>query len=147
MPSHLRKKSWPSGSLWHDRGWWFPCNGGLQAGPEALCQMSNFSVPKKRTTGYGSGGHGHANGRHSPAPSPKNELHLELKRTPVWFKRNSTTADWICNSMKAALLLAQADSLCCALKKRQMTSCWNTRKTVQSSSCGARETAENQEHL
>ena len=64
---------------------------------------------------------GKANGgRCSPAPSPKNGLDLEWKRTSEWFKMNSTTAGCICTSMKAALLLMQADSLCCDLKKKQM---------------------------
>ena len=64
---------------------------------------------------------GKANGgRHSPAPPPMPELDLKLKRTSVWLKMNSTTADCICTSMKALLLLMQADSLCCDLQKKQM---------------------------
>jgi len=47
-------------------------------------------------------------------------LDLERKRTSEWFKMNSTTAGRICTSTKAALLLMQADSLCCDLKKKQI---------------------------
>lgn len=57
-------------------------------------------------------------GRLSPAPSRMTELNLELKRTSVWFKMNSTTTDWIRTSMKAAVPLKQADSICFDLKKR-----------------------------
>lgn len=59
-------------------------------------------------------------GRSSPAPSRMTELNLELKRTSVWFKMNSTTTDWIRTSMKAAVPLKQADSICFDLKKREI---------------------------
>jgi len=48
------------------------------------------------------------------------ELSLELKRTSTWFKMNSTTTDWIRTSMKAAVPLKQADSICFDLRKRQI---------------------------
>lgn len=47
------------------------------------------------------------------------ELSLELKRTSTWFKMNSTTTDWMRTSMKAAVPLKQADSICFDLKRRQ----------------------------
>lgn len=59
-------------------------------------------------------------GRHAPAPSRMTELSLELKRTSTWFKMNSTTTDWIRTSMKAAVPLKQADSICFDLRKRQI---------------------------
>ena len=58
-------------------------------------------------------------GRHSLALSPMSGLDLERKRTSERFKMNSTTADCICTSPKAALPLTHADSLCCDLKKKQ----------------------------
>ena len=57
---------------------------------------------------------------HAPAPSRMTELSLELKRTSTWFRMNSTTTDWIRTSMKAAVPLKQADSICFDLKKRQI---------------------------
>lgn len=40
------------------------------------------------------------------------ELSLGLKRTSTWFSMNSTTTDWMRTSMKAAVPLKQADSIC-----------------------------------
>lgn len=45
------------------------------------------------------------------------ELSLELKSTSTWFRMNSTTTDWIRTSMKAAVPLKQADSICLDLHK------------------------------
>lgn len=47
-----------------------------------------------------------------PVPSRMSELSLGLKRTSTWLRMNSTTTDWIRTSMKAAVPLKQADSIC-----------------------------------
>lgn len=52
-----------------------------------------------------------------PAPSRMSELSLVLKRTSTWLRMNSTTTDWIRTSMKAAVPLKQADSICLDLRQ------------------------------
>ena len=59
-------------------------------------------------------------GRRSPAPSPMPDVDVEQKRTSVWLMMYSTTSDCLCSSMQAALPLAQADSFCWDLQKRQI---------------------------
>lgn len=51
-----------------------------------------------------------------PAPSRISELSLGLKRTSTWLRINSTTTDWMRTSMKAAVPLKQADSICLDLE-------------------------------
>lgn len=89
---------------------------------------------------------------HTPAPSLMTELSLELKRTSTWFRMNSTTTDWIRTSMKAAVPLKHADSICLDLqgtprqgREGKGHSCWGTvglqglglgQKRLQGSSVG-----------
>lgn len=54
-----------------------------------------------------------------PPPSRISVLSLVLKRTSTWLRMNSTTTDWIRTSMKAAVPLKQADSICLDLTKSQ----------------------------
>lgn len=54
-----------------------------------------------------------------PPPSRMSVLSLALKRTSTWLRINSTTTDWIRTSMKAAVPLKQADSICFDLTRSQ----------------------------
>lgn len=54
-----------------------------------------------------------------PPPSRMSELSFALKRTSTWLRMNSTTTDWIRTSMKAAVPLKQADSICFDLRELQ----------------------------
>lgn len=54
-----------------------------------------------------------------PPPSRISELSFVLKRTSTWLRMNSTTTDWIRTSMKAAVPLKQADSICFDLRESQ----------------------------
>lgn len=54
-----------------------------------------------------------------PPPSRISELSFALKRTSTWLRMNSTTTDWIRTSMKAAVPLKQADSICFDLRELQ----------------------------
>lgn len=52
-----------------------------------------------------------------PAPSRISVLSFVLKRTSTWLRMNSTTTDWIRTSIKAAVPLKHADSICLDLKQ------------------------------
>lgn len=56
-----------------------------------------------------------------PVPSLISVLSFVLKSTSTWLRMNSTTTDWIRTSMKAAVPLKQADSICFDLKKQIRT--------------------------